>query len=153
MLEILLLYWYKLPYFINLARTFGAYYIMPLYETVFIIRQDVSSADVDKITDGFSEVIKNNGGKIVKQEYWGIRNLAYEINNNRKGHYILLGLDAPTAAIAEMERKMKYSIDVIRFLTQRVEVISAEASPILKAKSSDVEEVVDVTVSRGISQE
>ncbi len=121
---------------------------MPLYESVFIIRQDVSSADLDKITDGFVEVIKANGGELVKQEYWGIRNLAYEINNNRKGHYVLLGLNALPAAIAEMERKMKYSIDVIRFLTQRVEEISKEPSPILRNDRVEVEEVVDVTALR-----
>jgi len=121
---------------------------MPLYESVFIIRQDVSSADLDKITDGFVEIIKANGGELAKQEYWGIRNLAYEINNNRKGHYVLLGLNASPAAIAEMERKMKYSIDVIRFLTQRVTEISQEPSPILRSHASDVEEVVDVTALR-----
>jgi small subunit ribosomal protein S6 len=121
---------------------------MPLYESVFIIRQDVSSADLDKITDGFVEIIKTNGGELVKQEYWGIRNLAYEINNNRKGHYVLLGTNATPAAIAEMERKMKYSIDVIRFLTQRVEEISKEPSPILRNERLEVEEVVDVTALR-----
>ena len=86
---------------------------MPLYESVFIIRQDVSSADLDKITDGFVEIIKNNGGELVKQEYWGIRNLAYEINNNRKGHYVLLGLNALPSAIAEMERKMRLAEEKI----------------------------------------
>ena len=121
---------------------------MPLYESVFIIRQDVSSTDLDKITDGFVEIIKTNGGELVKQEYWGIRNLAYEINNNRKGHYVLLGLNALPAAIAEMERKMKYSIDVIRFLTQRVTEISAEPSPILRNDRLEVEEVIDVTALR-----
>lgn len=121
---------------------------MPLYESVFIIRQDVSSADLDKITDGFVEIIKTNGGALVKQEYWGIRNLAYEINNNRKGHYVLLGIDAEPATIAEMERKMKYSIDVIRFLTQRVIEISKEPSPILRNDRIEVEEVVDVTALR-----
>ncbi|MGV2432666.1 MAG UNVERIFIED_CONTAM: 30S ribosomal protein S6 [Rickettsiaceae bacterium] len=119
---------------------------MPLYETVFIIRQDVSSADLDKITESFLDIIKNNNGEIVKQEYWGIRNLAYEINNNRKGHYVFLGTNSPTAAIAEMERKMKYSIDVIRFMTQRVEEISKDVSPILKNNNVEIEEIVDVTV-------
>ena len=80
---------------------------MPLYESVFIVRQDVSSHDVDKIMDGFIDVIKKNSGKVVKHEYWGMRNLAYEINNNRKGHYVMLALDAPVPAIREMERKMK----------------------------------------------
>lgn len=122
---------------------------MPLYESVFIIRQDVSSVDLDKITESFSEIIKSNKGKVVKQEYWGLRNLAYEINNNRKGHYILLGIDADLTAISEMERKMKFSIDVIRFMTQRVEEISKDPSPILKSGSNADEETVDVTASRG----
>lgn len=121
---------------------------MSLYESVFIIRQDVSSVDLDKITEGFIEVIKNNKGKVVKQEYWGLRSLAYEINNNRKGHYTLLGLDAEPAAIAEMERKMKFSIDVIRFMTQRVEEISKDPSPIIKNGSNADEETVDVTASK-----
>ena len=120
---------------------------MPLYESVFIIRQDVSSVDLDKIIESFSDIIKNNKGKVVKQEYWGLRSLVYEINNNRKGHYILLGLDAEPPAISEMERRMKFSIDVIRFMTQRVEEISKEASPILKSNSSG-EETVDVTAGK-----
>lgn len=126
---------------------------MPLYESVFIVRQDVSSHDVDKIMDGFIDVIKKNSGKVVKHEYWGMRNLAYEINNNRKGHYVMLALDAPIPAIREMERKMKYSTDLLRFMTFRVESISKEPSPILKAKSSDIEDVVDVTVTKDSLQD
>jgi len=120
---------------------------MPLYESVFIIRQDVSSVDLDKITEGFIEALKKEGGKVIKQEYWGLRNLAYEINNNRKGHYVLLGIDAETKAIAEMERKMKFSIDIIRFMTQRVEKISEEPSPIVKTESGSDEDTVDVTAT------
>ena len=121
---------------------------MPLYESVFIVRQEVSSHDVDRIMDGFIDAVKKNNGKLVKHEYWGMRNLAYEINNNRKGHYVMLALDAPVSAIKEMERKMKYSTDLLRFMTFRVDAISDEPSPILKGKSYDTEEVVDVTVTR-----
>lgn len=126
---------------------------MPLYESVFIVRQDVSSHDVDKIMDGFIDIIKKGSGKIVKHEYWGMRNLAYEINNNRKGHYVMLALDAPIEAIREMERKMKYSTDLLRFMTFRVESISKEPSPILKGKSSDGEDVIDVTVTKDTLQD
>lgn len=121
---------------------------MPLYESVFIVRQDVSSVDLDKITEDFSAIIKNNKGDLVKKEYWGLRSLAYEINNNRKGHYTFFGINASDAAIKEMERKMKYSIDVIRFMTLKVDEISKDPSPILKEGDSDSEETVDVTVSK-----
>lgn len=121
---------------------------MSLYESVFIIRQDVSSVDLDKITESFINVIKENEGKVVKQEYWGLRNLAYEINNNRKGHYVLLGIDAEPKAISAMERKMKFSIDVIRFMTQSAEEINDKPSPILKNASDSQEETVDVTASK-----
>lgn len=121
---------------------------MALYESVFIVRQDVSSVDLDKITDDFSAIIKNNKGDLVKKEYWGLRSLAYEINNNRKGHYTFFGINADPSAIKEMERKMKYSIDVIRFMTLKVDEISKDPSPILKEGDADSEETVDVTVSK-----
>ncbi len=121
---------------------------MPLYESIFIVRPDVSSHDVDKIIDGFVETIKNNNGKVVKHEYWGMLNMAYEINNNRKGHYIFLGLDAPVEAIKQMEYRMKYNPDLLRFNTFRVEAIDSEPSPILRGKTSEAEEVVDVTVTQ-----
>jgi small subunit ribosomal protein S6 len=118
---------------------------MPLYESIYIIRQEVSSNDVDKLTDNFINLIKENGGELVKQEYWGLRNLAYEIRNNRKGHYIMLGIKAPHAAILEFERKMRLSEDVIRFLTVAAEAISSDVSPILKSREENIA-AVDVTV-------
>jgi small subunit ribosomal protein S6 len=118
---------------------------MPLYESVYIIRQEVSSNDVDKLTDNFINLLKENGGELVKQEYWGLRNLAYEIRNNRKGHYVMLGIKASHAAVLELERKMRLSEDVIRFLTVAVEEISADVSPVLKSKEENVA-AVDVTV-------
>ncbi len=120
---------------------------MSLYETVFIVRQDVSLADVDKLTEEFVSIISKSGGKVVKTEYWGLRNLAYDINNNKKGHYTLFGIDADSDSIRGFERKMKYSEDVIRFLTLRVDNISADPSPILKGRSDGFEETVDVTIS------
>lgn len=126
---------------------------MPLYESVCIVRQDVSSHEVDKIMDGFINIIQQNNGKLVKLEYWGMRSLAYEINNNRKAHYVMLALDSPIAAMREMERKMKYSTDLLRFMSFRVDSISKEPSPILKGKSSDNEDIIDVTVTKDIIQE
>lgn len=126
---------------------------MPLYESIFIVRQDVSSHDVDDIMDGFIEIIKKNKGKVVKHEYWGMRNLAYEINNNRKGHYVMMAIDANTDAIKEMEYRMKYNQDLLRFMTLRVDAISKDPSPILKAKSSDLDDVVDVTVTKDSLQD
>ena|ERR1700677_2037536 len=121
---------------------------MSLYELVFIIRQDVSSNDVDKITDDFITVIKKEGGSLVKNEYWGLRNLAYEIDNNKKGHYTLLGFEGNGLVVSEIERKMKLREDVIRFMTNRAEALSQEPSPILRGKSQDDEIAIDVTLSK-----
>ena len=120
---------------------------MAFYETVFIVRQDVSSAEVDKITEELSSVVTSNNSKVIKTEYWGLRNLAYDINNNKKGHYVLLGLEATTEALKELERKMKYSEDLIRYTTIRVEEISSDASPILKGKQDNFEDTIDVTIA------
>ena len=117
---------------------------MSLYESVYIIRQDVSSSDVDKLTDNFCEILKQNGANVVKMEYWGLRNLAYEIRNNRKGHYMMLCIDAPHAAILEFERKMRLSEDVIRFATFSVDEFSDQISPILKTKEENIA-AIDVT--------
>jgi len=118
---------------------------MAFYESVFIIRQDASSADVDKIIEDFSRIVQTNGGKVLKTEYWGMRSLAYEIANNKRGHYVLLGLEASHSIIQEIERRMKLSENVIRFCTQRVDAISSEYSPILKSKVSENVEAVNVT--------
>jgi small subunit ribosomal protein S6 len=94
---------------------------MPFYEATFIARQDMSKQDVNALADTFSDIITKNGGKVVKNEYWGIRNLTYKINKSRKGHYTMLGLDAPATAVKELERNMGISEDVIRSLTIRVD--------------------------------
>lgn len=123
---------------------------MAFYEVVFIVRPDVASVDVDKIISGVAELVVQQAGKVIKKEYWGIRQLAYEINNNKKGHYVLLGLETGPDTIIEMERKMKLSEDIIRCATLRVEVISPEPSPILKGKSSENEEIIDVTLNKDL---
>ena len=94
---------------------------MPLYEHVFIARQDLSSAQAEGLVEHFSTVLADNGGKVVENEYWGVKTMAYKINKNRKGHYAFLKTDAPAAAIQEMERLMGLHEDVMRILTIKVD--------------------------------
>ncbi|MGB0843417.1 MAG: 30S ribosomal protein S6 [Alphaproteobacteria bacterium] len=94
---------------------------MPLYECVTIARQDISSAQVDALNERFSTVITENGGSVANLEYWGLKNLTYKINKNRKGHYVLMQIDAPSDAVKEMERQMRLDEDMMRYLTLRVE--------------------------------
>ncbi len=105
---------------------------MPLYESIFIARQDVATTQVEALAKAFSDIIVKDGGKVTKTEPWGLRNLAYRINKNKKGHYVLMNIDAPPAAIAEMERNMKLNEDVLRFMTIRVEEHEAGPSAILR---------------------
>jgi small subunit ribosomal protein S6 len=111
---------------------------MPLYEHVFLARQDISQAQVDALTKEYSEVITEGGGRVGKTEYWGVKPLAYKIKKNRKAHFALMNLDAPPAAIAEMERRMTLSPDVIRFLTIRVD--AHETEPSIQMRKSDRDE-------------
>jgi small subunit ribosomal protein S6 len=94
---------------------------MALYEHIFMSRPDVTAQQVEGLIEQYKSVIEAAGGKVAKQEYWGVKSLAYKIRKNRKAHFTLLNLDAPHAAVAEMERQMRLSEDVIRFLTIRVE--------------------------------
>lgn len=105
---------------------------MPLYETVFIARQDVSAKQVEDMAAGFSKIVNDNGGQTKRTESWGLRTLAYRINKNRKGHYTLFHFDAPHKAIAEMERNMKINEDVLRFLTVKIDVLPEGPSAILR---------------------
>ena len=94
---------------------------MPLYEHVFIARQDLSNTQAEGLVEHFSAVLTDNGGKIVESEYWGVKTMAYKINKNRKGHYAFLKSDAPSAAVQEMERLMRLHDDVMRVLTIKVD--------------------------------
>ncbi|VDC31801.1 30S ribosomal protein S6 [Pseudogemmobacter humi] len=94
---------------------------MPLYEHVFISRQDLSNAQAEGLIEHFSTVLADNGGKVVENEYWGVKTMAYKINKNRKGHFALLKSDAPAGAVQEMERLMRLHDDVMRVLTVKVE--------------------------------
>lgn len=107
---------------------------MPTYEHVFIARQDVSSQHVDTLLETFKDVITEGGGSIGKTEYWGLRNLAYRIRKNRKGHYVLMNIDAPHPAVAEMERQMRLNEDVLRFMTLRTKEMDETPSAMMIAK-------------------
>jgi small subunit ribosomal protein S6 len=109
---------------------------MPLYENIFIARQDISGAQVDALADGFAQLVADNGGEVKKREYWGLRNLAYRMRKNRKGHYVLFNLDAPAAAVAELERNMRINEDVLRYLTIRVVAHEEGPSAVMQSRGS-----------------
>ena len=94
---------------------------MPLYEHVFLARQDLSQAQVDALAENATKIVEENQGKVVKTETWGLRSLAYKIQKNRKAHFVMLDLDASGDAIAELERQTRMNEDVIRYMTVRVD--------------------------------
>lgn len=108
---------------------------MALYEHIFIARQDVSAQQVESLTEQFSTIITENGGTIAKGEYWGLKNLAYKVKKNRKGHYQLLNIDAPHAAVAEMERQMSLNEDVLRHITLRVDEHEEGPSAMMQSRN------------------
>ena len=110
---------------------------MPLYEHVYLARQDISQAQVEALTKDYSQVIEEGGGKVGKTEYWGLKSLSFRINKNRKAHYTLMNIDAPHAAVNEMERQMRINEDVIRFLTVRVDKLEEEPSVQMQKKERD----------------
>jgi len=112
---------------------------MPLYECVFIARNDVTQQQVEAVADTITTDLETEGGAVQKREYWGLRSLAYRVKKNRKGHYMLLAMDAKPAFINEMERLLGLNEDVLRFMTLRVEAITEEPSAILSRKSDDRE--------------
>ncbi len=110
---------------------------MSLYEYTYIARQDIQPQQVEAITDGFTKIIDDNGGKIAKTESWGLRTLAYRIKKYKKGHYVHLNIDAPHAAIAELERQSRLHEDVIRYMTIRVEEFEEGDSVVLRSRDRD----------------
>lgn len=110
---------------------------MAFYECTFVTRPDQSKADVTKLTETLSKIITDNGGSIIKNEYWGVRTLAYKINKMGKGHYTMLGIDAPAAALKEFERQVGINEDIIRSLNVRVDSMDATPSVMLQQKSGD----------------
>lgn len=110
---------------------------MPLYEHVFLARQDISSQQVDALVEQFKGVIEAGGGKVTKVEPWGLKALAYRVRKNRKAHYTLLNIDAPPAAVAEMERQQGLNEDVLRILTIRVDALEDGQSVMLQKRDRD----------------
>src|SRR5919205_2838095 len=107
---------------------------MPFYESVFIARQDISPAQAEALADTFTNILKERGGDVTKREYWGLRSISYRIKKNRKGHYILLNVDAPPAAVHEMERNMRLNEDVLRFMTVLVDELEAGPSMMMQRR-------------------
>jgi small subunit ribosomal protein S6 len=118
---------------------------MNFYELTFIVRQDISSADLDKITESFLEIIKGYEGKVLTNEYWGLKNLSYEINSNKRGHYVFLGIEINKDCKEELERKIKLSEHVIRHLILRVDAITPTPEQIFKNANVEVG-AINVTI-------
>jgi small subunit ribosomal protein S6 len=101
---------------------------MALYEHLLIARQDISAQQVDALATHLKTIVEGEGGKIEKQEYWGLRGLAYRIKKNRKGHYVLLNINAPAGAVIELERQLKINEDVLRHITVKVDQFDVSSS-------------------------
>ena len=110
---------------------------MPLYEHIFMARQDVTAQQVETMVEQYKGVIEAGGGTVARTEMWGVKSLAFRIKKNRKAHFTMLNLDAPPAAIAEMERQMRISEDVLRFITIKVDEHEAEPSVMMQKRDRD----------------
>lgn len=110
---------------------------MALYENVFIARQDMSPAQVENLADDYVTLMESLGGKVEKREHWGLKTLAYRIKKNRKGHYVLFNFEGSGDAVTELERRMRLSEDVLRYLTVRIEAVDERPSVMLQARPRD----------------
>ena len=110
---------------------------MPHYETVFIARQDLTDTQVSDLSDKFCQIIKDQGGTVTKTENWGLRTLAYRINKNRKGHYVLIESEAPGSALIELERLMRLEEDILRSINVRLNAPSEGPSPMMDKSKGD----------------
>jgi small subunit ribosomal protein S6 len=110
---------------------------VPLYEHVFLARQDLSQAQVDALAATATEIVEANQGKVTKTETWGLKSLAYKIQRNRKAHYVLLNIDAPAGVVAELERQTAINEDVIRYMTVRVDEHEAGPSVMMRKQDRD----------------
>jgi small subunit ribosomal protein S6 len=110
---------------------------MALYEHVFLARQDVSAQQVEALTEQFKSVIEQNGGTVPKVESWGLKSLSFRIRKNRKAHFTLMNIDAPAAAVNEMERQQRINEDVLRILTVRVDALEEGQSAMLQKRDRD----------------
>jgi small subunit ribosomal protein S6 len=112
---------------------------MPLYEHVFLARQDLAQAQVDALAENATKIVEAQEGKVTKVENWGLRNLAYKIAKNRKAHYVLLNINAPAGTVAELERQTQINEDVIRYMTIRVDELEAGPSVMMRKSDRDRE--------------
>ncbi|MFL4991530.1 MAG: 30S ribosomal protein S6 [Microvirga sp.] len=110
---------------------------MPLYEHIFMARQDVTPQQVETMVDQYKGVIEQNGGSVDKTEMWGVKSLAYRIKKNRKAHFTMFNLNAPAPAVAEMERQMRINEDILRFMTIKVEELETEPSVMMQKRDRD----------------
>jgi small subunit ribosomal protein S6 len=110
---------------------------MALYEHIFLARQDVSQQQVEELSAQLIEVLGQGGGKVTKNEYWGLKGLSYRIRKNRKAHYTLMNIEAPAAAVAEMERQMRINEDILRFMTVRVDELEEGPSAMMQKRDRD----------------
>ena len=110
---------------------------MPLYEHVFLTRQDSSAQQVEDLTSQFKAIIEGQGGKVAKTEYWGVKSLTYRMNKNRKAHFVLMNIEAPSSAVTEIERQERISEDVIRYLTVRVDEHEEGPSAMMRKADRD----------------
>ena len=110
---------------------------MPLYEHVFLARQDASTQQVEELTAQMTGIVEQLGGKVVKMENWGVRSLTYRMSKNRKAHFVLLNIDGPSAAVAEIERQERISEDVIRYLSVRVDEHEEGPSAMMRKADRD----------------
>ena len=110
---------------------------MAFYEHVFLSRQDISGQRVDELVEQYKGVIESSGGSVGKTEYWGLKSLTFRVKKNRKAHFTLMNIDAPPAAVAEMQRQMGINEDVLRFLTVKVDELEEEPSVQMQKKERD----------------
>lgn len=110
---------------------------MSYYECVFIARQDLSQSQTEALTETYTKVLGENKGKVVSSEYWGLKGLAYPIKKNKRGHYIMLNVEAPSEAVQEMERQMRFNEDVIRYLSVKVDALQTEPSVMMRQQDRD----------------
>lgn len=117
----------------------GKHGTMPLYEHVFLARQDLAQAQVDALAENATAIIEANQGKVTKVENWGLRSLAYKIAKNRKAHYVMLNIDGPAGVVAELERQTQINEDVIRYMTVKVEALESGPSVMMRKNERDRE--------------
>ena len=110
---------------------------MSYYECVFIARQDLSQSQAEALTESYTQILSDNKGKLVSKEYWGLKGLAYPIKKNKRGHYMMMNVEAPSSAIQEMERQMRFNEDVIRYLSIKVDALEKGPSIMMKQQDRD----------------